>query len=89
MKICVNILVVISLKLLYLYIQLIVSVFTHTCLVNVLKISNTFLFLFSNEMLVSRAGIHKMLVRIANREDLIWVCPVCLGVFNRQVAFEI
>ena len=33
------------------------------------KISNTFLFLFSNKMLVSWAGIHKMLVRIANRED--------------------
>ena len=33
------------------------------------KISNTFLFLFSNEMLVFRAGSHKMLVRIANRED--------------------
>ena len=39
-------------------------------------------------MLVNRAGIHKMLDRIANREDpdqtassegsLIWVCPVCL-----------
>ena len=25
--------------------------------------------LFSNKMLVVRAGIHKMLVRIANRED--------------------
>ena len=33
------------------------------------KISNTFLFLFSNKMLVFRAGIYKMLVRIANRED--------------------
>ena len=33
------------------------------------KISNTFLFLFSNKMLVFRAGIHKMLVIIANRED--------------------
>ena len=32
------------------------------------KISNTFLFLFSNKMLIFRAGIHKMLVRIANRE---------------------
>ena len=30
---------------------------------------NTFLFLFSNKMLAIRAGIHKMLVRIANRED--------------------
>ena len=29
----------------------------------------TFLFLFSNKMLVIRAGIHIMLVRIANRED--------------------
>ena len=33
------------------------------------KILNTFLFLFSNKMLVFRAGIHKLLVRIANRED--------------------
>ena len=34
-----------------------------------LKISNTFLFLFSNKMLVIRAGIHNMVVRIANSED--------------------
>ena len=34
-----------------------------------LKISNTFLFLFSNKMLVIRAGIHNMLARIANSED--------------------
>ena len=33
------------------------------------KILNTFLILFSNKMLGFRAGIHKMLVRIANRED--------------------
>ena len=33
------------------------------------KISNTFLFLFSNKMLVLRAGIHKMLVRITNWEN--------------------
>ena len=33
------------------------------------KISNTFLILFSNKMLMFRAGIHKILVRIANRED--------------------
>ena len=33
------------------------------------KISNTFLILFSNTMLIFRAGIHKVLVRIANRED--------------------
>ena len=32
------------------------------------KILNTFLFLFSNKMLVIRAGIHKMHVRIANRK---------------------
>ena len=40
-----------------------------------------------------------MLVRIANREDpdltasseasLIWVCPMCLGRFGRQLVFEI
>ena len=33
------------------------------------KISNTFLFLFSNKKLFLGVGIHKMLVRIANRED--------------------
>ena len=33
------------------------------------KILNDFLVLLSNKMLVIRAGIHKMLVRIANRED--------------------
>ena len=33
------------------------------------KILNTFLFLFSNKMLLIMAGIHKMLVRTANRED--------------------
>ena len=33
------------------------------------KIPNIFLFLSSNKMLVIRAGIHKMLVRIANREE--------------------
>ena len=33
------------------------------------KISNTFLFLLSNKKLVFRAEIHKMLVKIANRED--------------------
>ena len=33
------------------------------------KISNTFHFLFSNKMLVIRVGIHKMFVRIENRED--------------------
>ena len=38
-------------------------------MVNVLYILNTFLFLFSNKLLVTRAGIHKMLVRIANMED--------------------
>ena len=32
------------------------------------KILNTFLFLFSNKMII-RAGMHKMLVIIANRED--------------------
>ena len=35
--------------------------------VNVLKFQ-TLLFLFSNKMLVIRAGTHKFLVRIANRE---------------------
>ena len=33
------------------------------------KISNTFFFMFSNNMVDFRAGIYKMLVRIANREE--------------------
>ena len=33
------------------------------------KISNTFLFLFSNKILIFRDGIYKMHVRITNRED--------------------
>ena len=33
------------------------------------KIPNTFLFRFSNQMLVFRAVIHKLVVTIANRED--------------------
>ena len=37
-------------------------------IVNVLKF-RTLIFLFSNKMLVFRAGMHKILVRIANRED--------------------
>ena len=41
----------------------------HSYMVNVPKISNTFLFLFSNKKRVIRAVIHKMPVRIANRED--------------------
>ena len=33
------------------------------------KFSNTLLLLFSNKMLVTRAGIHKILVKKANSED--------------------
>ena len=33
------------------------------------KIFNTLLFMFSNKMLVSRAGIHKTGVRVANRKN--------------------
>ena len=36
--------------------------------VNVEKVANTFLFLLSNMLLVIRAGVHEMLVRIANRK---------------------
>ena len=39
---------------------------------------------FSNKMLIFRAGIHKMLVRIANRD-----CSVCLGYFRSQLVLEI
>ena len=33
------------------------------------QISNTFLVLFSSKMFVIKAGIHKMLVKIANKGD--------------------
>ena len=33
------------------------------------KVSNSFTFLFANKLLVISAGSHKMLVRMANRED--------------------
>ena len=33
------------------------------------KILNAFLALFSDKVFVFRAGIHKMIIRIANRED--------------------
>ena len=54
------------------------------------KISNSFLFLFANGMLVNRAGIRKMLVRIANWEDpdQTMVFTVCLGLFGRQLVFK-
>ena len=63
------------------------------------KITNTFTFLFLDKTMVFRAGIHKMLVRMANREDpdqtasseavLIRVCAVCLGICGRQLMFQI
>ena len=49
--------------------------------------------LFSTKLRVIRAGIHKMLVRIENREDpdqteVIWVCNVCLSLFDRQLVLN-
>ena len=65
--------------------------------VNVLKLPTFFYFCSQIKCcLTGRARIHKMLVRIANREDpdqtassLIWVCTVCLGLFDEQLVFEI
>ena len=65
------------------------------------KISKTFLVPSSNKTLVIRAGIHKMANAGQNskqgrpRSDcffissIIWVCTVCLGIFGRQLVFEI
>ena len=57
------------------------------------KISNDFLTLFSNKMMDIRAGILKMLVRIANREnpdqtslEAVWVC---IGLFGSQLVIHI
>ena len=54
------------------------------------KISNTFHFLFSKKMWVIRAGIHKLLVIKANREDPDQTesdlgLPFCLGLFSKQL----
>ena len=48
------------------------------------KISNTFTFLFSNQIFPIRVRIHKMLIRISNREDpgLIWISSGCLQLFK-------
>ena len=59
---------------------------------NVLKFL-THLSFCSQDKFVIRAEIHKMLVRIANKDtdqnSLIWVCIVCLGRFGRQLVFQI
>ena len=39
------------------------------CIGKCSKISNTFVFLFSSKMMVIRAGIHKLVDRIAKRGD--------------------
>ena len=43
-------------------------------------------------MLIIRTEIHKVFVRIANREDpdqsLIWVCAVCLGLFWQATSVQ-
>ena len=62
--------------------------------VNVLKFRTLFS-LCSQIKWVSGLEITKTLNRIANREDpvrlilLIWVCPVFLDIFGRQLACEI
>ena len=55
---------------------------------NVLKFLTLFFSLFSNKMLLFRAGIHKMLVKIAKRKDP-GQTAVCIGFFGRQLVFEI
>ena len=47
--------------------------------------------------MVNRTEIHKMDVRITNSKDpyqtasleAVWLCTVCLGLFVRQLTFEI
>ena len=54
--------------------------------------------MFSNKMLVSRAGIHKTGVRVANRKnpdqtassESVWSgSALCVSAFNRQLVLEI
>ena len=55
-------------------------------------ILNNFILLFSSEMLDIGAGIHKMLVRIMNREDpdqSASSCAVCFDSFGRLEVFKI
>ena len=56
------------------------------------KILSTFLFEFSNKMLVFRAGIHKIFVRIENRGDPDQRSGSALfiqALFGRQLVFQI
>ena len=48
---------------------LIVLIMYAVCECFIISKLNAFLFLFSKKTLIIRAGAHKMLVRIANRED--------------------
>ena len=50
-----------------------------------LKLSNILLFLLKKRE-VTTAGIHKMLVRIANREELGKIdTPICVCLFDKQL----
>ena len=60
-------------------------------MVNVLKFEHSQI---KCRFTIIRAGIHIMLIRIANREDpdqtaSIWVCAICLGLVGRQLVLEI
>ena len=66
-----------------------ISIANECMLVKLLKFQTIFT-LFSNKMLVIRAGIYKMFVRIANREDPDQTASSdCLGLVGRQVRFKI
>ena len=72
--------------------QIIVSVFPFDQCGKCSKIFKGFLFLFSTKMLVIGAEIHKVLVRIANREDPDQTASTdafCLGLFVMQRLFKI
>ena len=62
--------------------------------VNVLKFGTLLSFCSQIKSPISGSGIHKFLVRIANRDcffrrSLIWICSFCQGLFGRQLVFEI
>ena len=63
--------------------------------VYVLKFQNPFLYLFSNKMLIIRAGIHRRLVRIANTKTMSdqtasseAVSAVCLGLYRQATSVQ-
>ena len=71
-----------TLYLLHLHLLNAIQTYLHNSYGKCSKISNSFLFLFSNKMRVIKAVIHKILEgRAVFRSSLTWVCAICFGFF--------